>query len=211
MRAEIPGLSRLASIHLRYLLAQYSLSHRHLIKRHARRFEYEFRTRKMGGSRRVRKTGSRQPILLGQFVSKHVFLPKTRFLQKNGSLLFLKMFNLFVEKKWDAIAKLRKDGFVSVRESMSASSDPWLYGRLVEQIKEGAGEKTRSSTKAKRARGTGRRSRSRRRLPHETAGLKSKRSIRSDQANKALGKDAFAEEGTVNEGVSDLPVTLKPG
>ena len=144
-------------------------------------------------------------------MSKHVFLPKTRFLQKNGSLLFLKMFNLFVEKEWDAIAKLRKDGFVSVRESMSASSDPWLYGRLVEQIKEGAGEKTRSSTKAKRARGTGRRSRSRRRLPHETAGLKSKRSIRSDQANNALGKMHLRKKELLTKGCPICRVTLKPG
>ena len=57
-------------------------------------------------------------VRVGEFVSRHVFLPKTRHLQRNGALLFVKCFNMFAAGEYDEILGIRKGkgGFASHRE-----------------------------------------------------------------------------------------------
>ena len=58
--------------------------------------------------------------MLGEFMSKHVFMPKTQHLIKNGDILFLQLFNMFLHEQWDEIYLLRKDiGFYSFRSDES--------------------------------------------------------------------------------------------
>ena len=128
LRSQLPGLSKSASLNLQSLLIRYSVSHQHKMKRLMRRFEYEFRARKIGGSRKLRRSGERVPVRLGEFMSKYIFMPKTRHLQKNGDLLFLKLFNLFSKGRWDDISLLKKKGFALVRETLQETQDPWLDG-----------------------------------------------------------------------------------
>ena len=119
-----PKLSELAVDYFSVVFDRISPKHQRLIFKHSRRFEYEFRTRSLGGKRKDKQTESgKRSILLGEFLSKHVFMIKTRHLVQNGDLLFLQLFNMFMASKWKAIVSLRKQGFASFRESISMEMD----------------------------------------------------------------------------------------
>ena len=117
--ATIPCLSTLATDNLSALFDRMSAEHQHIVLKNSRRFEYEFRTRSMAGKKKSKKhSGEQSSVLLGEFMSKHVFMSKTRYLVKNGDLLFLQLFNLFLHAKWGAIERLRKAKFVNFREQL---------------------------------------------------------------------------------------------
>ena len=116
----IPRLSKLAVANFSTVLDRITTKHQRLLLRHSRRFEYEFRSRFLGGKKKNKKTGERVSVLLGEFMSKHVFMPKTQHLIKNGDILFLQLFNMFLHEQWDEISLLRKDiGFYSFRSDES--------------------------------------------------------------------------------------------
>ena len=121
-----PGLTALAASNLRHLLEQFDAPTQQSVANNARRFEYEWRTRQLGGRRKKKDTGgagwTRVAVRLGDFISRHVFLPKTRHLQRNGALLFVKCFNLFAAGEYEEIAAIRKGegGFASHRDQLEA-------------------------------------------------------------------------------------------
>jgi hypothetical protein len=109
MAANVPRISTLVVPHLATLFDRITNEQAHMMYKHSRRFEYEFRTRALGGKRRDKTTDERVPILLGEYMSKYVFMPKTQHLLKNGDLLFLQLFNMFMHKQWTSFKKLCKN------------------------------------------------------------------------------------------------------
>ena len=120
MVTNFPRLSTFAASNLSSLFDRMTNKHAQLICKQSRRFEYEFRARSLGGKRRDKKTNERVPVLLGEFISKYIFMPKTRHLLKNGDLLFLQLFNMFMEKNWNGMKKLyKKNGCEKFREKIT--------------------------------------------------------------------------------------------
>ena len=202
----IPRLSKLAVANISTVLDRITTKHQRLLLRHSRRFEYEFRSRFLGGKKKDKKTGERVSVLLGEFMSKHVFMPKTQHLIKNGDILFLQLFNMFLHEQWDEISILRKDiGFHSFRsdESLETILDNlhnemmligdvsngkngyWLKGLAVEKKKEKVVLKeTREERKRKKEL-----RKIKRREEHENKKLVSKsRKKNDDDEGEGIGK-----------------------
>lgn len=116
--SQLEGLTKTAKSSFAALIRSFDASTQRRMSKLMRRFEYEWRKRTLGGSKRERKGNAKIPVRLGEFISKHIFMPGSRNLRENGSALFLVLFNLFCEQDYKSIKTMKRRGFDKCRRSI---------------------------------------------------------------------------------------------
>jgi hypothetical protein len=120
----IDGLNKTSSKSIRTLLDCYSEKTQHFLLRNAKKANYMCTKQSLLGIKKSKARKSEvtpaQPILIGEWINKHVFSPKSVHLHEGGAELFLYVFRSLLGQNTKLLKKIRQEGYASFRQTLLA-------------------------------------------------------------------------------------------